>query len=145
MRSPGNNQLSVLGNHNFEKRMKRKKFEVFRKSHYVLVDFKGNINVEDIIDALNEGIAATHPEVSMPAIWDLTNSDLSDFDPQVLHQIANVVVSVKENLPIDYVALVSEKKLNIGLMKFFKAVYTKDIIKIFDTHQEAEDWILEKK
>ncbi len=122
--------------------MKQKRHKISRRSQYVAVSLQGIINMEDIAAALKESMTAAYPNISMPMIWDLTAADISHMDSEKTIQTAEKVDSIKRDLPVDYIGLVSNKAINLSMLAFFRDVYERDIIKVFENYQEAEEWIL---
>ena len=121
--------------------MNHPKFTITKKEDYVLVKLRGTISAEDIVAAVKEGLAMSQDDLTIPGLWDISSADLSDIDSNIAMDTAKEIDRIKKDLPVIYLALVSARDINQGMMAFFKTIYNKDVTEIFDNFEEAEDWI----
>jgi hypothetical protein len=117
---------------------------IFNKSKdYVHVTVEGRVDFSDFSNIFDIIVTSPDHKSSMGRIWTLSDSDLSDMDVYALQNLTKFVRQYPKGIKDSKVALVSSKKINIGLCKLFKTYSIEEdtIVEVFEKFEDAERWI----
>lgn len=108
---------------------------------YIVVELQGRISAKTVIDASKALL--THPGYQSGdcVLWNASNADLSDIEPEVIEDTVLEIDQIYEGLPLGHIAIVSEKLINLGVISFFQEIYNKTDVQVFDSLEAAEDWL----
>lgn len=121
--------------------MEHQRYKVTLENNYTYIVLRGEITAQDVVEIVKYAVEITQHDKAIPSIWDVTAADLSNIDFNIVMETAEVIAQIKKDMPKIPVGLVSEKDINKGTMAFFKYVYEKDIVNVFESHEDAEKWI----
>ncbi len=118
-------------------------YSVIWHKEFVQVELLNRCTSEDILAAVFETITESGYFPGIPAIWDFTRADISDFDGDNIVQISEEIEDMLINLTPAKVAMLSERDLNMGLIYIFKEVFESKAInlEVFSEFTKAKDWI----
>ena len=117
-------------------------FSIKQKKQYIQIDLNGTITKQDLLDATGQLVKTPGYHHGKSVIWEVSQADLSNLDLDALDQAAKGIHSIFKGQRIGHTALVSEKSINVVTVELFKEIYNRDVVAVFDSFVEAEDWIL---
>ena len=120
-------------------------YSITTKEHYIQIDLHGTISKQDLIDANRQLVETPEYHHDISVIWLTTEADFSNLDLDELDQAARGIESVFKGQRTGYSALVSEKSINVITAELFKEIYSRDVVGVFESFMEAEEWILDKE
>lgn len=109
---------------------------------YVLVIVKGILRIPDIELTFKQIISSSEYQQGMKRIWDLSEADLSELDADKVKTATEIPSTFIQGKSSSKVALVSNRDINMALLKLFKvySIDDKSKIEIFTSLEEAKNW-----
>lgn len=110
---------------------------------YVHVIVEGHIDFEGFSNVLSTIVTSPDYKNCMARIWTLSDADLSDLDMDALQELTKLVQKYPKGIKDSKVALVSSKKINMGLCKLFKTYSGEEesVVEVFEEFDDAVEWI----
>lgn len=120
------------------------KYTISSANDYMEVKLEGLISADVVIKASTDLLKAKEYYSGKPVIWITTTADLSNVELEMVEAAVKDIDQIYDGLPLGKIALVTERTINIWTIEFFKEMYDKDMVRVFDTFEEAREWALSK-
>ena len=120
------------------------KYTISSSNDYMEVKLEGLISADVVIRASADLLKAEEYYSGKPVIWIATTADLSTVELEMVEAAVKDIDQIYEGLQLGKIALVTERTINIWTIEFFKEMYDKDMVRVFDTLEEAREWALSK-
>lgn len=105
----------------------------------------GKVTSKDILQALDLAVSSEKYKKGMGRLWDFTEIDLSSLESELIPTMAQYSLKFPSGIRDVKVSFVVNKPLAYGLTRMFKTysdLYAKSQVRIFDSLDEAEAWML---
>ena len=112
------------------------------------IKIKGKVRSKDILDAFDLAVSSEKYKKGMGRLWDFTEIDLSSLESKVIPSMARYSLNFPAGIRDVKVAFVVGVSLEYGLIRMFQTysdMHAKSQVKVFDTVEKAEEWMMEDK
>ena len=121
------------------------KFTISSSADYMVVKLEGLISADVVINASADLLNTENYYSGKPVIWIATTADLSTVELEVVEAAIKDIDQIYDGLPLGRIALVTERTINIWTIEFFKEMYDKEMVRVFNTFEEAKEWALKRE
>ncbi len=118
------------------------KFTIIPEADYVVVRLEGLMSADVVVQASLQLLITDGYHSGKPVIWITTTADLSAVELDMVESAIKDIDQIYDGLPLGKIALVTERTINIWTIEFFKEMYDKDMVRVFNTFEEAREWAL---
>ena len=108
----------------------------------------GKVKSKDILSAFDRAVSSKQYQKGMGRLWDFTEIDLTSLEFNLIPEMARYSTKFPAGIRDVKVAFVVRKSLEYGLTRMFQTyseMYAKSQVRVFNTLEEAEQWMMEKK
>ena len=110
-----------------------------------LIEMTGELDLEQILEALH---ALWHSPLYLQhvrVLCDLTSGTLANIKSSELHTIAGIQVNKRPSLPRSRIAVLTMRGVDVGISRVFEAHLAPDTadLKVFGEEADARSWLAE--